>query len=187
MTESAVTGAALDAAAAHFGGIDVVVNIASFGMFQPFETTTAPDARRLFDTYCFGPMTLMRQAIPHLRMRDGATMANLTFGSAVVPEGLMSVYNASKAALGNLSEAIRYELAPQCISVRVVEPGFVPTTGFVPRIRETAATREIPTVYQDYVNQRLASFEAVTGVALASADDVARVVLEGATELAARR
>lgn len=182
VTDSEATEATLDTAAAHFGGIDVLVNIAGFGMFHPFETTTARDVQLLFDTNCFGPMTLMRQAIPHLRMRGGGSIVNLTSGSAIVPEPLMSVYNASKAALDNLSEAIRYELAPQGISVRVVEPGFVPTTGFVQKIWENAATHEIPAVYQDYVGQRLASFEAPGGQPLASADEVAQVILEAATD-----
>ena len=182
VTDSEATEAALDTAAAHFGGIDAVVNIAGFGMLHPFETTTARDVGLLFDTNCFGPMTLMRQAIPHLRVRGGGSVVNLTSGSAVVPEPLMSVYNASKAALDNLSEAIRYELAPQGISVRVVEPGFVPTTGFVQKIWESAATREIPAAYQDYLGQRLASFEAATGHPLASADDVAQVILEATTD-----
>lgn len=182
VTDSEATEASLQTAAAHFGGIDVLVNIAGFGMFHPFETTTAEDVRLVFDTNCFGPMTLMRQVIPHLRMRGGGTIVNVTAGSAVVPEPLMAVYNASKAALDNLSETIRYEVAPQDISVRVVEPGFVPTTGFVQRILETAATREVPDVYQDYVNQRMASFEAVTDQPLASSADVAQVILQAATD-----
>lgn len=176
----------LDTAAAHFGGIDVVVNIAGFGMFGPFETTTARDVQLLFDTNCFGPMALMRHAIPHLRTRGGGSIVNVTSGSAIVPEPLMSVYNASKAALDNLSETVRYELASQGISVRVVEPGFVPTTGFVQRIWQSGAAREIPAVYQDYVNQRLASFDAATGQPLASADEVAQVILQAATEHSTR-
>ncbi|PRZ43910.1 short-subunit dehydrogenase [Antricoccus suffuscus] len=182
VTDSEATAASLQTAAAHFGGVDALVNVAGFGMFQPFETTTAEDVRLLFSTNCFGPMTLMRQVIPHLRMRGGGTIVNVTAGSAIVPEPLMAAYNASKAALDNLSETIRYEVAPQGISVRVVEPGFVPTTGFVQRILETAATREIPDVYQDYVNQRMASFEAVTDRPLASSADVAQVILEAATD-----
>lgn len=181
VTDSDAIEAALGTAAAHFGGIDVVVNIAGFGMFHPFETTTAGDVRLLFDTNCFGPMALMRHAIPYLRARGGGSIVNLTSGSAVVPEPLMSVYNAGKAALDNLSESVRYELAPQGISVRVVEPGFVPTTGFVRKIRDSAAAREIPAEYRDYVNLRLASFQAATGLPLASAEDVARVVLDAAT------
>lgn len=165
-----------------FGGIDVVVNIAGFGLFHPFETTTAHDVQRLFDANCFGPMALMRQAIPHLRSRGGGHIINLTSGSAIVPEPLMSVYNAIKAALDNLTEAVRYELAPQGILVRLVEPGFVPTTGFVQRIWESAAGREIPAAYQDYATQRMSSFESVTNPALASADDIANVVLEAALD-----
>lgn len=181
VTDSDAIEAALEATSARFSGLDAVVNIAGFGMFQPFETTTEDDVRLLFDTNCFGPMSLMRQAIPYLRANGSGTIVNLTSGSAVVPEPLMSVYNAGKAALDNLSETIRYELAPQHISVRVVEPGFVPTTGFVQRIWDNAAGREIPAEYQDYVNRRLASFQAATGRPLASADDVAQVILEAAT------
>lgn len=186
VTDPDATEASLDTAAAHFGGIDAIVNIAGFGMFQPFETTTAGDIQLLFDTNCFGPMTLIRQGIPHLRARGGGSVVNVTAGSAVVPEPLMAVYNASKAALDNLSETIRYELAPQGISVRVIEPGFVPTTGFLQRIQETAVGRDIPDVYLKYVGQRMASFEMATGQALASAEDVAQVMLEAATDRSGR-
>lgn len=181
VTDPEATEAVLDTAVAHFGGIDALVNVAGVGMFHPFETTPAEDVRLVFDTNYFGPVELMRQVIPRLRMRGGGTIVNVTAGSAVVPEPLMSVYNASKAALDNLSETLRYEVAPQGISVRVVEPGFVPTTGFVQRIVETASTREVPDVYRDYVKQRMDSFEAAAGQALSSADDVAQVILEATT------
>lgn len=182
ITDPDAIEAALTATAARFGGIDVVVNIAGFGLFHPFETTTAHDVQRLFDANCFGPMALMRQAIPYLRNRGGGHIINLTSGSAIVPEPLMSVYNASKAALDNLTEAVRYELAPQNILVRLIEPGFVPTTGFVQRIWESAAGREMPAVYQDYAGQRMSSFESAANPDLASADDIAHVVLEAATD-----
>lgn len=93
VTDSGAIESALDAAANHFGGIDVVVNVAGFGMLHPFEATTEHDIQLLFDTNCFGPMSLMRQAIPYLRSRGGGSIVNLTSGSAVVPEPLMSVYN----------------------------------------------------------------------------------------------
>ncbi len=87
---------------------------------------------------------------------------------------MMTVYNVSKAALDNLSEARRYELASQGIAVRVIEPGFVPTTGFVQKVNEAAAGREIPKEYAVYVNQRLTSFGAAADVPLATANDVAQ-------------
>ncbi|MGH3500162.1 MAG: SDR family oxidoreductase [Nocardioidaceae bacterium] len=185
VTDSESIEAALTAASARFGGIDLVANIAGVGMFLPFEATTSSDVARVFETNTFGPIELMRRAIPHLRARGGGTIVNLTAGSAVVPEPLMTVYNASKAALDNLSEALRYELATQGIAVRVIEPGFVPTTGFVQKASEAAAERGIPKEYQAYVDQRLASFGAAD-MPLATAIDVARVIVDAANDSSRR-
>ena len=53
---------------------------------------------------------------------------NLTSASSIVPEPLMGIYNASKAALDNLTETLRLELSPQNIVLKLIEPGFVPAT-----------------------------------------------------------
>lgn len=180
VTDPASVGAALDAAVGHFGGLDAVANVAGIGWLGPFETMSDDDVRRVFETNTFGPLEVMRRAVPHLRARGGGTVVNVTAGSALVPEPLTGVYSASKAALDTLTESVRYELAAQNVAVRLVEPGFLPATGFAGKV--FAAMGEVPSEYREYVDRRTASFDAAVSVAFATPDDVARAVLDAATD-----
>jgi NAD(P)-dependent dehydrogenase (short-subunit alcohol dehydrogenase family) len=178
VTDPASIRAAFDAAVAHFGKVDAVLNIARIGLFNAFETTSDETVRAVFETNTFGPIDLMRIAIPHFREHGGGRIVNLTSASSLVPEPLMGVYNASKAALDNLTETLRLELAPQNIVLKLVEPGFVPTTRLVEKARSTAADLVIPPEYQAYVGQRMAFFDSDFPVELATAEDVADALLE---------
>jgi short-subunit dehydrogenase len=62
----------------------------------------------------------MRVAIPHLREHGGGRIVNLSSASSIVPEPLMGIYNASKAALDNLTETLRFELSPQDIGLKLM-------------------------------------------------------------------
>jgi NAD(P)-dependent dehydrogenase (short-subunit alcohol dehydrogenase family) len=178
VTDSASIRSAFDAAVVHFGKVDAVLNIAGIGLFNVFETTPDETVRTVFETNTFGPIELMRIAIPHFREHGGGRIVNLTSASSVVPEPLMGVYNASKAALDNLTETLRLELAPQNIVLKLVEPGFVPTTRLVEKARDTAVDLVIPPEYQAYVGQRIAFFDSEFPVELATAEDVADALLE---------
>jgi NAD(P)-dependent dehydrogenase (short-subunit alcohol dehydrogenase family) len=178
VTDPASIRSAFDAAAARFGSVDAVVNVAGIGLFSVFETTTDETARGVFETNLFGPIDIMRVAIPHLREHGGGRIVNLTSASSVVPEPLMGIYNASKAALDNLTETLRFELAPQNIILKLIEPGFVPTTRLVEKAQANASALTIVTPeYEAYVSQRMAFFTSEFPVQLATPEDVADAIL----------
>ena len=177
---------AFDAAVTRFGRVDVVANIAGVGLFSVFETTTDEDARETFEVNLFGPIEVMRVAIPHLREQGGGRIVNLTSASSIVPEPLMSMYNASKAALDNLTETLRLELAPQDIVLTLVEPGLVPTTRLVEKAWAAAPDSVIPPEYRSFVQERMARFSSEPAMTSATPMDVADAVLEAATDATGR-
>jgi NAD(P)-dependent dehydrogenase (short-subunit alcohol dehydrogenase family) len=181
-TEPASIRSAFEAGVARFGQVDAVLNIAGIGLFSVFETTTDATARNVFETNLFGPLELIRLAIPHLRSHGGGHIVNLTSASSIVPEPLMSVYNASKAALDNFSETLRLEVAPQNIFLKLIEPGFVPTTRLVEKQWAGASDLVIPPEYEAYVAQRLALFQSEFPVRLATAQDVADAVFSATND-----
>src|ERR1700683_3181537 len=178
VTDPASIRSAFDAGVARFGSVDVVVNAPGIGLFSVFETTTDETVRSVFETNLFGPIEIMRVAVPHLREHGGGRIVNLTSASSIVPEPLMGIYNASKAALDNLTETLRLELSPQNIVLKLIEPGFVPTTRLVEKAQTNAPVLTIvPPEYEAYVNQRMAIFNSEFPVKLATPEDVADAIL----------
>lgn len=76
VTDPASIRSAFDAGVARFGSVDAVVNVAGIGLFSVFETTTDETARSVFETNLFGPIEIMRVAIPHLQEHGGGRIAD---------------------------------------------------------------------------------------------------------------
>ena len=67
VTDQASVDAAVAAAAAHFGGIDVLVNNAGIGAQGTVEDNDLDEWRRVFDVNVLGMVRMTRAALPHLR------------------------------------------------------------------------------------------------------------------------
>lgn len=130
VTDRASIEAALDGAVTAFGGIDAVINNAGIGMASALEATPDETIREVFETNTFGVYALCRAVIPHLRARGGGTIINVTSSTAIGPMPLVAVYAGSKWAVEGFTESLAHELAAFGIRVRLVEPGYAPTTNF---------------------------------------------------------
>lgn len=115
--------AAVDAAASHFGRLDVVVNNAGYGLFGPLETIGEAELDEQVDTNVYGPLRVCQAAVPHLRRAGGGRVFQMSSIAGFVGSPGGAPYNLSKFALEGLSEAIAQELAPANIFVTIVEPG----------------------------------------------------------------
>ncbi|MFC9325638.1 SDR family NAD(P)-dependent oxidoreductase [Kitasatospora sp. NPDC057015] len=118
---------AADQALAAFGRIDVVANIAGYGLFGAVEEATDAQARAVFDTNVFGPLNVLRATLPVLRkQRAGHILQGSSlYGQTAHPGvGLLA---AGKYALEGLSEALAAELAPLGIGLTVLQPGYLAT------------------------------------------------------------
>ncbi|MCH7958538.1 MAG: SDR family NAD(P)-dependent oxidoreductase [Candidatus Hydrogenedentes bacterium] len=107
-----------------FGGIDVAIANAGFGVSGTFEALATDDYRRQFDTNVFGAIDTAYAALPALIASKG----RLVFVSSVlgaVGAPTTSAYCASKFALCGFAESIYYELAEKGVSVTCINPGMV--------------------------------------------------------------
>lgn len=115
--------AAVEAAVARFGGIDVLVANAGRGIVGAVEETPEAELRALMETNFFGTVAVIRAALPVLRtQRRGAIVAVSSLNGQASIAGI-GVYSASKFALEGLCEALAEELAPFGVKVLIVEPG----------------------------------------------------------------
>ncbi|RAK56805.1 oxidoreductase [Phenylobacterium deserti] len=127
VTQEAEAQAAVDAALARFGRIDVLVNNAGFGNLGLFEETTDAQARAQYDTNVFGTYNVTRAVLPAMRAQRSGHVFNISsVGGLLGGEG-GSLYCATKFAVEGFSESIAKEVAPFGIRVTVVEPGFFRT------------------------------------------------------------
>ncbi|EJL80989.1 short-chain alcohol dehydrogenase [Polaromonas sp. CF318] len=127
VTDEAQAAAAVQAALARFGRIDVLVNNAGYGLLGAVEEATADEVRRLYDTNVFGLLNVTRAVLPAMRARRSGHVINISSLGGYQSGPGFGVYCSTKFAVEGLSEALHGELAPLGIHVTVVEPGYFRT------------------------------------------------------------
>ncbi|PWR23575.1 SDR family oxidoreductase [Zavarzinia compransoris] len=147
VTDEASIAAAVKAA----GPIDVLVNNAGIGVVGAFEATPMAHIRKIFETNTFGVMALTQAVIPQMRERRAGTIVNVTSSVTLAPMPLAAAYTASKQAIEGFTGSLAHELGHFNIRVRLVEPGYAPTTRF-------AANTEVR--IEDLVPETYAGFAA---------------------------
>jgi NAD(P)-dependent dehydrogenase (short-subunit alcohol dehydrogenase family) len=115
--------AAVIAATKWFGSIDVLVNNAGHGYRAAVEEAAVDEVDELFATNFFGPVDLIKQVLPQMRERRSGTIINVSSIGAPRSNPASGYYNATKAALEGMSDALNREVAPLGIRVMVLEPG----------------------------------------------------------------
>ena len=124
VTDCASIDAAVAKTVERFGRIDVVLEIAGFGVNGIFANLTTEDYRRQFETNFFGVLDTVYATLPHLEATKGRLgIVSSVLGTIARPT--MSAYSASKFAVTGLSETLAYELPARGISVTCISPGLV--------------------------------------------------------------
>jgi NAD(P)-dependent dehydrogenase (short-subunit alcohol dehydrogenase family) len=132
VTDEASITRAVPTVVERFGGIDVLVNNAGYGVFGPLEGATTEEVERQFRTNVFGTITLIRHVMPVMRERRSGTIINVSSVAGRMSAPFMSLYHASKYAMEGLSDSLRYEASLHGIRVKLIEPGHF-KTGFIDR------------------------------------------------------
>lgn len=113
-----------------FPRLDALVNNAGQMLRKPFSDISPAEARGLFETNFFAPAFLTRLCLPFMTESSLKHVVNIGSmggfqGSAKFPG--LSMYSASKAALGNLSECLAEELKEEGFRVNALALGSAQT------------------------------------------------------------
>jgi NAD(P)-dependent dehydrogenase (short-subunit alcohol dehydrogenase family) len=128
VTDPVQAQAAVQAAVARFGRIDVLVNNAGYGQMGLFEEVSPDQAQAQFDTNVFGLFHVTRAVLPVMRQQRSGRVLNLSsIGGIQGGYPGASIYCASKFAIEGFSEGLAQEVAAFGIKVTIVEPGFFRT------------------------------------------------------------
>jgi len=161
------------------GPIDVLVNNAGIGVVGVFEVTPMATVRELFETNTFGVMAMTQAVLPQLRARRSGVVVNVTSSVTLAPMPLTAAYTASKMAIEGFTGSLAHELDAFNVRVKLVEPGYGPTTRFASNVG-SRMDGLFPEAYAAFAQPILASFAQVTAATTES--DVAEAVYRAAND-----
>jgi NAD(P)-dependent dehydrogenase (short-subunit alcohol dehydrogenase family) len=120
--------ALVNAAVARFGGVDVLVNVATLGGAHATIDEADWDAwRRAFEVNVLGTLEVSRSAARSMASRGGGSIVQVsTFGTHAKPPRQAS-YTSTKHAMVTASLTLAKELGRDNVRVNIVTPGY--TTG----------------------------------------------------------
>jgi NAD(P)-dependent dehydrogenase (short-subunit alcohol dehydrogenase family) len=131
LTDAAQAKAAIDAAAAHFGKLDALINIAGGFAFEAVADGDPKTWQRMVALNVTTALNASRAAIPHLLVSRAARIVNIgAFGALQAGSG-MGAYAASKSGVHRLTEALAAE-----------HKGKITVNAVLPSIIDTAANRD---------------------------------------------
>ncbi len=175
-----VTQPASIAQAVHDAGpVDVLVNNAGLGLFGAFEATPMATVREIFETNTFGTLAMTQALLPQMRERGAGLVVNVTSSATLAPMPLVAAYTASKTAVEGFTASLAFELEGLGVRVKLVEPGYAPTTQFTANGAERmqGLITAPYAIYAQSVFARLGQAAAVT-----SEQDVAEAVWAAAND-----
>ena len=107
VTDQAQVEAAVQAAEAHFGRIDVLVNNAGIGYFGSVEESEDAEVRRMFEINVFALGRMTSATLPVMRRQRSGTIINIASLAGIRPSAGLGYYNATKFAVIGLSGALQ--------------------------------------------------------------------------------
>jgi short-subunit dehydrogenase len=125
-----------------FGAIDILINNAGVGQYRPAWATPLEEARRLMELNFFALLGMAQLVAPHMRARRSGLIVNVGSIAGKMPLPWMTLYSASKYAVGALTEGLRMELRRDGVHAMLVCPGYV-QTGFQKNVISGAAPDDV--------------------------------------------
>ncbi len=139
------------------GPIDVLVNNAGIGLIGALEATPMSKTRQVFETNTFGVIAMTQAVVPQFRARRSGVIVNVTSSTTLAPMPLASIYTASKMAIEGFTGSLEHELRAFNVRVKLVEPGYGPTTRFAQNT-DLRLEDVIPEPYAPFAQPILAAF-----------------------------
>jgi 3-oxoacyl-[acyl-carrier protein] reductase len=127
VADEAQVDAAVEAAVARFGGIDILLNNAGKHLTkynQPFSVLERDELRALFEVNVIGVVNCSVAARPAMAARGGGTIVNISSMASYLSA---TPYSVSKLAVRGLTIAFAQEFAPDRIRVNGIAPGLMAT------------------------------------------------------------
>jgi short-subunit dehydrogenase len=117
-----------------FGRIDVLANIAGWGLYDWFEELSADELRLHYEVNVIGLAELTRQVIPTMKAQRAGFILNMSSYVSRISVPPLTVYASTKYAIEGLTDGLRRALLPWGIHVIRIHPSSVSGTEFNQRV-----------------------------------------------------
>jgi NAD(P)-dependent dehydrogenase (short-subunit alcohol dehydrogenase family) len=155
VTDKSAVAAAIAAAHARFGRLDVLINNAGYGLFGAIEEVSEAEARAQIETNLFGALWVTQAALPLMRAQGSGHIIQVSSIGGVNAFPTVGLYHASKWALEGFSQSLAAEVAEFGIKVTIVEPG-----GYATEWGGASAKRAAPISAYDGARAKIAAFRS---------------------------
>jgi NADP-dependent 3-hydroxy acid dehydrogenase YdfG len=149
----------LEQAHAHFGRLDIILNNAGYSLVGTIEEASADDLRALYETNIFGPLSVIKAALPLLRKQGGGHIIGTSSSLGHITLPVIGYYCSSKWAFEAIHESLAAEVAPFGIKVTIIEPGAYATEFGGRESLKFAAGLDIYSDFKNTFAQRLSTTE----------------------------
>lgn len=119
--------AAVNAAVADLGGLDVLVNVAAMQTCSHTHETTLADWNRTLAVNLTGTFLMTRQALPALLASGHGVVVNFTSTAATFAHPYMAAYAASKGGILSFTHSLALEYSKQGLRAVNIQPGGIST------------------------------------------------------------
>ncbi|MEV1022823.1 SDR family oxidoreductase [Streptomyces sp. NPDC050264] len=127
VTDDETVRAAVAAAVADLGGLDIVVNNAGIGAQGTVADNDDAEWHRVLDVNVIGMVRVARAALPALRESEHAAIVNTCSIAATAGLPQRALYSASKGAVYSLTLAMAADHLREGVRVNCVNPGTADT------------------------------------------------------------
>ncbi|MFC3069121.1 SDR family NAD(P)-dependent oxidoreductase [Phenylobacterium soli] len=127
LTDAVSAGAAMDAIADRFGGLDALFNIAGGFRWETLEGGSYESWPALYRMNVLTAANAARAAIPHLKRSASGRIVNVGANAALKAAAGMGPYAASKAGVHALTQSLAEELKSDGVTVNAVLPSILDT------------------------------------------------------------
>ena len=107
----------------HFGSIDIVLNNAGYSLVGTIEEASVDEVRALYETNVYGPLAVIKAALPILRKQGYGHILGTSSNVGHVTLPVIGYYCSSKWAFEAIHESLAAEVKAFGINVTIIEPG----------------------------------------------------------------